>query len=304
MELLGTLPVRHPPFDFEKLLAIMGRFAYPVRNCVYNNCLWRINRSGTGFALVCHQYTDEAIHVYLAGQVGDISTQHILERSQQVLGLELDLSAFYAFAQADNRLWNIIQPLYGMPVFRTETVFEALVTLIIEQHIAWVNAVKSQMVLLQWNNDCIRFGDTIVYAFPTPHQLAVAEAESLKPLKITNKRIDFIIRIAQDNIAGVLNLEEIRNMPIEDAYQTLMAIKGVGHWTASNVLSRALGRFPFVTQNDVALQAAVNHYFYSDVGKKSAGQVSDTFAPYGEFAGLAADFTLLRWVLDRYPLQA
>jgi hypothetical protein len=59
-----------------------------------------------------------------------------------------------------------------------------------------------------------------------------------------------------------------------------------------------------VGHNDVALQAAVNHYFFGGVGRIPAQQVLDAFAPYGDFAGLAAHYTMLRWVLDRYEANA
>lgn len=303
MELLGRLTIPHTPYDFAKLLTIIGRFAYPSRNIIAGDDLWRINRSKDGFALVKHRFIDDGIEVSLAGWVGSVETETILENSRHILGLDLDLTAFYDYAQADEILWKVVKPLQGTPIFRTETVFEALITLIIEQHISWVNALKSQMILMQWNNDRLSHDNVTAYAFPTPQQLANADPDDLKILKITNKRIDFIIRVSQDIVNGDLDLEAIRHLPTEEAYQTLMSIRGVGHWTAANVIGRALGHFPYITQSDVALQAGVNRFFYADEGKKSAERVVETFSLYGDFAGQAADFTLLRWVLDHYPSQ-
>ena len=51
--------------------------------------------------------------------------------------------------------------------------------------------------------------------------------------------------------------------------------------------------------NDVALQAAVAEYFSVE---KSADATKVVFANYGEYAGLSAHFTLMRWVLDKYPI--
>ena len=81
----------------------------------------------------------------------------------------------------------------------------------------------------------------------------------------------------------------------------LLEIKGVGPWTASNVVGRACGSYPFVSHNDVALQAAVQRYFHAGQGEKGAAQLRDTLEPYGEFAGIAGHFVLLRWVIDNYP---
>ena len=110
-----------------------------------------------------------------------------------------------------------------------------------------------------------------------------------------------ILRIAKAAAAGELDLESIGQMAPKAAYDRLLTIKGVGHWTANNALGRALGAYPFVSQNDVALQAAVQRYFHAGKGQKSPDMVTDALGQYGEFAGMAAHFTLLRLVLDRYP---
>ena len=81
-----------------------------------------------------------------------------------------------------------------------------------------------------------------------------------------------------------------------------MRIKGIGHWTAAVILARAFGCRDYVGYNDVALQAAVNRYFYGGEGRIPVQMVADTFAPFGEFAGTVAYHTLLRWVLDQYPV--
>jgi 3-methyladenine DNA glycosylase/8-oxoguanine DNA glycosylase len=69
------------------------------------------------------------------------------------------------------------------------------------------------------------------------------------------------------------------------------------------IVSRALGIFPAIPHNDVALQAAVNFYFHSGNGRIPAQTMLDTLGRYGDYAGLAAHYTLLRWVLDRYPVR-
>ena len=217
------------------------------------------------------------------------------------MGLCRDLTAFYDFAQAEEMLWRAIEPLVGLPLICTELVFEALITLVIEQHITWKTAMRSQRQLMSLFSGGVSVNGQTVYDFPAPSQLAELEPRQLKALKITDRRSALIIDIAKAVCRGQLDLESIRCVETQVAYDRLMMIKGVGHWTASNVIGRALGQYPFVSQNDVALQAALQHYFFAGEGEKSAAQVVDTLSEYGGFAGLAGHFLLLRWVLDRYP---
>lgn len=290
------LPLPAYAYRFDLLLEFARRIAYPARLVVRGDTLWRFT---AGRPLT---YRQSAGAIVIGGDSLPAELLWCVEQSsRRCLGLDRDLTAFYEFAKRDPDLWPVVEPLVGLPIFCSETVFEALITLIIEQHIAWKSAMRAQRELLRIAGRSAGAGQPAVYDFPSPARLARASPSELKPLKITNKRIDLIIAIAAAVDCGQLDLEGIRSLPTVEAYERLLTIKGVGHWTASNVIGRALGRYPYVSHNDVALQAAVREYFHAGVGRKSAAQVNDTLLQYGEFAGMAGHFTLLRWVLDRYP---
>lgn len=284
------------PYRFDLLLEIVRRNAYPARMIVEGDSLWRF----VGGKLLRFRQAGDVI--VLTGPALEASDHlRIRQLSRQVLGLDRDISDFYAAARRDERLWRKIEPMFGLPLFGTETVFEALVTLIIEQHISWKNALRSQRRLMRILDSGVMTSGHRVYDFPAPQQLAALEAKDLKPLKITNGRINLLLSIARDALGGVLDLEGLRRLEPAEAYSRLMSIKGVGHWTAANVLGRAFGKYPYVSHNDVALQSAINHYFYQDAGEKSARQVVERLEEYGEYAGLVGHFILLHWVLDKYP---
>ena len=290
------LPLPFYAYRFNLLLEFVKRIAHPARLVVQGDTLWRF----TDGRLLAFRQSGDAIVICGQGLSGEDEAR-IKRISLHCLGLCRDQSAFYEFAERDDHLWQVVEPLLGMPIFCTETIFEALVTLIIEQHITWKTALRSQRTLLQIFDSGETVGQAPVYDFPSPQQLAgVAQAE-LKPLKITNRRIDMILEIAKAVVSGELDLESKCNLDPRTAYDQLMEIEGVGPWTANNVIGRALGAYPYVSQNDVALQAAVQHYFRDGEVGKSAELVRDTLNEYGEYAGLAGHFVLLRWVLDRYP---
>jgi len=290
-----TIPQPDFSYRFDLLLEIIKRFAFPARQKVYQNRLWRVTQG----QLVAYSQTNNRLKIEYAA---NDSNSSIVSASRHILGLDYDLSAFYHFVQSNEKLKQVIEPLIGVPIFCTETVFEALITLIIEQHISWKNALRAQQALMAIFDTKYTNEDIVVYDFPSPEQLAQATPDQLKPLKITNRRMDLIIQISQDVANGDLDLELLHQMETKSAYDMLLQIKGIGHWTANNVLGRGLGRFPYISHNDVALQAAVQYYFHDDDSKKSAQQVIDTLEVYGGYAGLVGHFTLLRWVLDRYPI--
>ena len=290
------LPRPAHAYRFDLLLEFVKRIAYPARMVAQGDVLWRF----TGGQLLAYRATPDAI-IATGASLTASNSDRIRRRSLRCLGLCRDLSDFYRFAQSDSTLWQVIEPLVGLPVFCTETVFEALITLIIEQHITWKTALRSQRELMSLFGAGRGVAGARVYDFPSPEQLAALEPVQLRSLKITHGRSALIIDIARAVGRGDLDLESLRHEEPDDAYKYLMQIKGVGHWTASNAIGRAFGVYPFVSQNDVALQAALRHFFFGGDGVKSAASVLEALGKYGEYAGLAAHFLLLRWVLDRYP---
>ncbi len=292
------LPLPPYAYRFDLLLEFVRRIEHPARLLVAGDTLWRF----TAGRLLAYRQAGNCIVVSSADLPPSDETR-IAETSRHILGLCRDLSSFYALARGHASLWRVIEPLVGLPIHCAETVFEALITLIIEQHITWKTALRSQRCLMRLYGQRAPVGEGEVYAFPTPAQLARATRSDLQPLKITNKRIDLIIETASAVGRGELDLESLRRLPTAQACERLLALKGVGPWTATNVIGRACGVYPRVSHNDVALQAAVQRYFHAGAGPKGPGQVRDTLERYGEFAGMAGHFVLLRWVMDNYPVQ-
>jgi DNA-3-methyladenine glycosylase II len=295
------------PYNFPLLLNILSRFAHPTLNIVQDGAYWRVIRSGAGLALlrVTSAGTVESpvLEVELAAQSGDVDTSVVVDQLAHILHIEAGRGAFVTLAQTDAPLWRVVEPLIGLPEWRTASIFEALMETIIEQQISWTTAQKAQRWLVEWAGDCITHDGKAYYAFPTPARIAEASVEELKPLKITFKRMALMIELASQVVSGELNLEQFAVYTPDEAYQHLLSIKGIGHWTAAVTLERAFGHKDWVAYNDVVLQAATNRYFLGAEGRIPPQLVTDTFTCYGIFAGLAAHYTMIRWVLDQYPAQ-
>jgi DNA-3-methyladenine glycosylase II len=234
---------------------------------------------------------------------GALDDAALIQNITHVLPAHHDWQPFYEVARLDVRLWGVVEPLLGLPELRTASVFDALMLTIIEQQINWVTAQKAQRWLVEWVGNKLEYAGRIHYAFPTPAQIAAATVDDLKPLKITFKRMALMIDVASQMTNGQLDLEGLRQVSPAEAYKQLVAIKGIGHWTAAVTLERAFGHTDWVAYNDVGLQAATNRYFLGGSGRIPAELLVEIFARYGAYAGLAARYTLFRWVFEQYPQQ-
>ena len=138
------LPLPAYPYRFELLLEFVKRIAHPARLVVADNTLWRFSAG----QLVSYRQEGDAIAVR-GPSLSTPDQTRVIDASRHCLGLCRDLSGFYDLAQSDEQLWRVVEPLVGLPIFCSETVFEALITLIIEQHISWKTALRAQRWLLQ-----------------------------------------------------------------------------------------------------------------------------------------------------------
>lgn len=299
----------HPksPYNFPLLLNFLTRFAHPTLNIVHDDAFWRVVKTTHGLALLKVTGSGSVDMPQLDAEVAvsssEVDDAVLIDSIKHVLPTEHDWSAFYSSAAGEAGLWGVVEPLRGLPEVRSASVFEALMETIIEQQISWVTAQKAQRWLVEWIGNKLEYAGRAHYAFPTPEQIAAVTVDDLKPLKITFKRMALMIDLAGQVTRGELDLEGLREVSPSEAYKRLMAIKGIGHWTAAVTLERAFGYTDWVAYNDVVLQAATNRYLLGGSGRIPPEVVSEIFARYGDHAGIAARYTMFRWVFEQYPQQ-
>lgn len=294
---IGTL-YPTPSYDFRKTIAA-ARF-HTVLDVVRDDECWRALRISENLALVRVNQKMDALEVSLMHATGEVDTDLLLAKVSHMMGIDTDMLPFYERARTDATLWSIVEPLYGLNHVRAETLYEALVTTIIEQQIALSMAQRAERWLVEWGNNAIEYNGERFYTFPRPEQIAAASVDDLKPLKITTRRMQVLIDVSQQIVDGKIDLEGLRHKSAEEILTSLISIKGIGHWTAAWTIIRALGQYQYIGENDVALQAAIRHFFYQESGKVAPQVVKETLGRYEPYAGAAAFYILMRWAMDRY----
>lgn len=291
-----------PPYDFAKTLRA-SHFLY-VMGHAQRGAFRRVVRAGSALVLIeigsVGTVDDPRLEARLLAARGDLDETALVAKIRRVANVDADLAPFYAYARQHPALHTLIEPLYGLHTFQADTFFEAVALTVIEQQITLKMAQMAERWLLHWANDSITYEGATYYTFPDPLKLAACTIDDLIPMKITGIRIKVILDIAKQIASGALDLEGLRDHPREVVYPALMNLRGIGHWTAAWAITRALGDYLLVGRADVALRAAVNHYFYGLSGRCEPETLESTFNAYGEFAGVAGYYTLTRWAFDRY----
>ncbi|MBE2183771.1 MAG: DNA-3-methyladenine glycosylase 2 family protein [Anaerolineae bacterium] len=267
----------------------------------------RAMRVGEAVALVelAGEGTMEAslVRVNLLAAKGSLSEDVLRKNIAWMIDPAFDPAPFYALAAADPVLQGTVERLRGLRLLRFTSVFESLMVTIIEQQIALKAAQKAEMWLAETYGDSVEYQGERYYVYPTAERLAALEPAELASLKITFVRVGRMLAIARREVSGELGLERLLAGGEKAMYEALLALPGVGHWTAAWTMIRSLGHFLYVGGADVALRSAVNHYYHGVKGRIDIPAMDAVFQRYGDYAGLAGFYTLTRWALDKSAFE-
>ena len=200
----------------------------------------------------------------------------------RVLGVNTPLSEFYAVAQRDPVLSPLVNKLYGLKISQTSTVFEALVQSIFSQQIATnVARIIGSLLLERYGSTVVHEGRTY-YAFPTPASLLPEGVTGLRSIKLSNRKAEYILDVAAAMVDGSLDLEGLRHLPDNEAAKRLLALRGVGPWTAHWLLLRALGRMDAFPSGDLALRRMVSRLYLKgeEISVRQLEEFSEGWSPW------------------------
>jgi len=201
-----------------------------------------------------------------------------------LLNVELDLKDFARSVKKDPVMSALAKRLRGLKPPSTQTAFESFVYSIIEQQISLVAAINMQGRLIIAVGDRLKIDGTIYRAFPTPEKLASLSIERYRQFGLSGRKSEYIRDTARLIVSGQLDLEGLKDEPDpEEVKRRLLAIRGVGEWTAEMVMLRGMGRFDMVPADDVGLQRHFGLY-YGEGGKTSSEQlrkIADSWKPFG-----------------------
>jgi 3-methyladenine DNA glycosylase/8-oxoguanine DNA glycosylase len=195
-----------------------------------------------------------------------------------VLGLAFDLEPFYAWAAADSVLGPATRRLQGFRPTLAPDPFEMIVGAITAQHVSLISAGATRNRLIE------QFGTQVghVWAFPRRERIAAATEDELVALGFSRRKAEYTVGVARSG----LDLNELAALPDDEVKSRLVALRGIGEWTADWFLARHLARPNAWPWGDLALRKAVADLY----GGLDVREARDRFHP---FENLSAHYLLL-----------
>ncbi|KAJ2487583.1 hypothetical protein IWW37_005180 [Coemansia sp. RSA 2050] len=111
--------------------------------------------------------------------------------------------------------------------------------------------------------------DSSDFIFPTPEQVAAIDTEELKNAGLGQRKAEYLKEVAKKFNDGTLSDEKLARMSDSEAAAALVAIRGIGPWTADMFLMFHLKRTNILPTLDLAVRKAMCHHFGVPFGKKT-----------------------------------
>ena len=224
---------------------------------------------------------------------------HLLATVRHVLGMDEDLSGFYALAARDPALaWAAAG---AGRMIRSPTVFEDVVKTICTTNCAWSATERMVGAIVA------HLGEPAVgapaegpagRAFPTPQAMAAVGEDFYRLQARAGYRGAYLLALARGAAEGAFDLEALggatpEELPDDELVRRLLVLPGVGPYAAAHVMMM-LGR-----HSRLILDSWTRPTYARIAGRRSVpdAAIRRRFRRYGRWAGLAFWLTCTRdWV--------
>ncbi len=287
-----------PPFDFGLSARIFSTGDAQIRK--YENGKYRqVIRTNDKLVLITLKSSGSVDAPALS--VEPKSNQKISENDRgkaeetisYILNLRLDLEKFYEAVKNDRIMAAIAEKLRGLKSPTTPTVFESLVSSIIEQQISLIVAHSMEVRVVKAFGDALRIDDRDYYIFPTPQRLASATVEELRQCGLSEKKAEYIRDVSESIIEGKLDLEGLKELGDTSAViDRLLKVRGIGIWTAEMTVLRGMHRLEEMPADDIGLRRCIAHYYKNDQ-RISTGEARQIARKWGKWKGLAGFYLII-----------
>jgi 3-methyladenine DNA glycosylase/8-oxoguanine DNA glycosylase len=95
---------------------------------------------------------------------------------------------------------------------------------------------------------------------PTPEQLLATDLDTLRSAGVSRQKAGYLLDLAAKAQAGLID-DHLAELPDDEVANRVMAVRGIGRWTADMLLIFCLGRPDVLPVGDLGLRNAVKRLY-------------------------------------------
>ncbi len=283
-----------PPFDFVKSAEFLGYFS-PLQGeqlVTPDSLVKAVSIAGQ---VVAFEVRSTGIveqpgldcSLYAQQPISDELKLKALERVSFFLSLEDDLAPFYAVGREDPYFKSIIEELYGLHQVKFTTPFENACWAILTQRNHPTVSRRMKSNIMDWAGLRLEVNGLMLRAFPEADQMAALDTAALAAIIGHGPKAAGLKSVSRAFLEA--DEEWLRKAPFEEVEKWLLAIKGIGAWSAAFILLRGLGRVERVPLAEPSvIEMASKIYGAGGILDKAA--IQKIAEPYGDYQGYWAHY--------------
>ena len=272
------------PFNWSSILGFLARRVTPGVETISQNTYSRSFRLGQhcGYFEVSHDPDRDCLLVNINVPNQDLIPA-VLERIRSLFDLNFNPDIMLATLGKDEKLWSRVELNPGLRKPGSWDGIEIAVRAITGQQISVDGATTVMGKIAYMFGEQTPVGFPVSHFFPTPQALAELDPQALPMPQARARTIRSVSKAITD---GKLALES--NLNTQFLIDQLLAIKGIGPWTAQYIAMRALADADALLEGDLVLENAAGH-LYGDgqrMPTRELVELAEQWRPYRAYASL------------------
>jgi len=273
-------------FSYKELLKFLSRNEKECLHSIKEDTIYKVLEIENELVLFSISFDNGLIVIIHTDNQSPAVQEVIKTYIADWFDLNADLKTFYAIAQQDPVLHQLCQKYHGLRMVGMPNLFESLVWSVIGQQINLNFAYALKQRLVHTFGKSITFQGETFYALPTPERLAKLTIEDFQPHQFSRAKAQYIINISRAFAEGSLSQQALALLSYDEIKQQLVAIKGVGNWTANYSMMKSLKSYDAFPVEDVGLHNAVKTQ-YGLGGKPTIAELHQMAVPWAGWRGYA-----------------
>ena len=230
------------PFDFALTVAKPAGWHWSTpKESFESGTLWtgvRVNGISAGLAMAADGRTVR-IRAYTEEPLADGDAAELEAIVRDGLGADEDLAGFYAFAQGDPVLERATADHPGMRIGLLDDVFGSVALAILLQMAPMERSGEMMDSLLEIAGERVSFAGHVVTLWPRAETVAGTDPLLLRKEAKLGYRAERLAGAAQYLVAHPVSLRELAKVPEPEAMKVLMAIPGIGPYSAAIIFGQS-----------------------------------------------------------------
>lgn len=279
-------------FSFELSLAFLLRSPKELLHRVNGKSVTKLLLTEQGPLLFRIEESKQQLIVeFLNKEPTSASIDAVTQFVREWFDLETDLKPFYQLAAKDALLKQLVTKFYGYRIISQPDLFESLVWAVLGQQINLQFAYTLKQRFVEQFGERHSYRDTDYFLFPTANVVAKLTDNDLLPLQFSRQKSKYVALIAQAFSDDVISKRKLSALPLQEAKEQLMKIKGVGNWTANYALMKTFRYANAFPLEDAGLHNAIKNL----KGMKTKPTLDQVKRIFKKYKGWEAYATLYLW---------